>query len=134
MPETKQLYDLKTWVTWGYMRNTLNWTPDKIAYELELNEKRLIEWVNKSGIEMNTLVSTNPGIVKTYREELEAKYAEPEEKAKKLPNINMEKVVKMHRDGFNLQEMAKKLKVKFEDFRAWWHENLGIINEKIKRA
>jgi hypothetical protein len=44
---------LERWLTWKYMTETLRWGVAKVAYEMRVNERRLLEWVNARASDMN---------------------------------------------------------------------------------
>jgi len=124
---------LENWVRWHYLRGSLGWPIDKVAYEMNVNEQRLREWVNARNGEMTKLMTTNAG--KTEKILKDAKKRWPiKSHSEKLPNVDINKVVKLLRAGHTIIEISSKLKVKPDKFRAWYQENLQAINQRFISA
>ena len=134
MPDFKNIESLENWVTWQYLGQELRWPMDRIAYELDVNERRFKEWINERASTMTRLADSQPGKVKEILARLRKKYpiSTPVERA--IPNIGIPKVVKFYSEGFTLAEIAEKLKVKQEDFIFWWNQNLKAINLELRKT
>jgi len=138
MSDFSKIESLENWIAWTYLSGELGWAPQRIAYELWVNAQRLLEWINARGHEMERLADKQPGQVKEIRAKWQERYpvAKPEDKADL--NLDVKKVVKLHREGYKLHEISKKLKVKHSDFIYWWNQHLhgeyGINAELRKQA
>jgi len=131
--ELSHIETLENAVKWDYFKQALNWSTEKVAYEMYLNEKRLREWVNKRATVITNLIEANPGMVKTIRKRLEKEIPVLEEKPEKRLNLDIRKVVKKHKEGNSLTQLAKIFKCDRDDFRRWWSDNLGIINQEFRK-
>ena len=134
MPKSNhKIESLEMWIAWNFLSTERGWDITKIAYELEVNEQRLREWVNNRSAAMNRLVKTNPEKVKKITATLKKQF--PEEKPEKdpLPKINLNKVVELMGEQYRLFEIADKLKVDFDLFKQWYHLNRHDIVAAIQR-
>jgi len=131
--ELSHIETLENAVKWDYFKQALNWSTEKIAYEMYLNERRLREWVNKRATIITELIKANPGAVKTIRKRLEKEVPISEEKPEKRLNLDIRKVVKKHKEGNSLTQLAKIFKCDGDDFRRWWSDNLSIINQEFRK-
>lgn len=125
---------LKNWVCWYYFKTELGWTNEKIAYEMNVNERRLIEWVNKRGAVMNDLQTKRSIEADKIIENLEKKYPIETPKETKVPKIDFDKVEKLFNKGLSLQEIAKKIKCPFSKFKLWWQKNVHQIESRMKES
>jgi len=133
MSDFSKIESLENWVAWDYFRNELGWAVQKIAYELEVNERKLIEWVNARGSEMSRMVGQQPGKVKKIRAELQEKYPTSQPADREVLNIDINKVVKLLHEGFKLPEIARKLKYKYGDFIFAYTKRLQEINALFRK-
>jgi len=131
--ELNSIESLENAVKWDYFKRVLNWPIDKIAYEMRLNERRLLEWVNARSAIITKLVGSETGKVKAIRAELGKKYPLPKDTPKKRLDLNIIKIVTEHKEGKSLNQIAKKFKCNPVDFRRWWSDNLGLINQEFRR-
>ena len=128
----KQIESLENWVAWTWLTSVRGWGPSKTAYELHLNERRLIEWVNaRSGV-MNKLMKAHPKKVEAILKDLKKRFPEKVKAESKLPNIQLKRVLGLLAEGLTIPEMAEKFKCKPDDFRAWYNANLHLINSQIR--
>jgi len=134
MPDFSKVESLENWIAWKYLREELLWSPPKIAYELGVNERLLMEWVNASGATMTRLAGKQPEKVREIYEVLRKKHPIAQAVDQEMPNIDIKKAASLLNQGFTMQEIAKKLKVDYNRFRFWWQENLRLINEEIKKG
>ena len=134
MPDYSAIESLENWVAWGYLREELNWPVDKIAYELNVNERRLIEWVNARAASMNKQAAGAKDKVKKYREQIEKRFPKPKINDTGFPNIKVSDVVKALLDCHSFSELTEHLKVDPEKFRLWYGQNLQLINELYRKA
>ena len=132
MSKYSKIESLENWVTWSYLRDKLKWPTSQVAYEMEVNERRLVEWVNARASAMNNLAKANTGKIEKLEAELAERYAK-KEKEDVLPTHDANKVVKMLDDGLKLNEIANKLKCDHELFIKWYTSNLQAINAAWKR-
>ena len=133
MADFKKIESLENWVAWKYLSGEMRWAPQRIAYELWVNVQRLLEWVSARGAEMERMADKQPGKVKELRARWEEKY--PVSKAEDRPalNLDLNKIVKLHREGYKLNEISSKLKIEHGDFIHWWNQNLGAINLELRK-
>jgi len=125
---------LENAVKWHYFRNDLGWPIDKTAYEMNVNERRLVEWVNARASVITGLLKSDQGKAEAIREKLKEAYSLPEEEKQKQLKLNVIQVAREYKKGgLSLQDMAKKFKCDSNKFRVWWNENLSIINAQMKR-
>jgi len=134
MSDFSKIESLENWVAWDYFRNELGWAIQKIAYELDKNERKLIEWVNARGSEMSRMVEQQPGKVKKILVELKEKYPTSQPADRETLNIDTNKVTKLLREGYKLPEIAKKLKYKYDDFIFAYNRKLQEINAMFRRS
>ena len=135
MPNKKdynQIESLENWVAWTWLTGVRAWSLAKTAYELHLNERRLIEWVNARSATMNKLMKAHPKKVETILKDLKKRFPKEVKKESKLPNIQLKRVLGLLAEGLSIPEMAAELKVKPDDFRTWYNANLQLINSQIK--
>lgn len=133
MDNFSKIESLENWVAWDYFRNKLGWSPQKIAYELDVNERKLMEWVNARASAMTRMVDQQPAKVKKMLKELKEKHPSSQPADRELLNIDIKKVVKLLREGFSVYEIAKKLKYKYDDFIYAYNKNLKTINALMRR-
>ena len=131
--ESNGIETLENAVTWDYLKRVMNWPTGKIAYEMYLNEKRLLEWVNKRPTIITKLIKSQTGRVKAIRAKLSKKYPLPKDVPAKRLNLNIIQIVKEYKGGKPLNQLAKKFKCDPIDFRRWWSDNLQIINQEYRR-
>ena len=124
---------LENAVTWDYLKRELNWPTDKIAYEMYLNEKRLLEWVNKRPTIITKLIKSQTGRVKAIRAKLSKRYPLPKDVPVKRLDLNIIQIVKEYKNDKSFDRLAKKFKCDPIDFRRWWSDNLQIINQEYRR-
>lgn len=125
---------LENAVKWDYFKGTLGWDEDKIAYEMNVHPRRLIEWVNQRMSVVVGLLKSDPEKVKAIKKKLEEQYPTPEqEESKKKLKLNIKQVVKKFKEGKSLKELATIFKVEFNEFRLWWNDNLQVINQEYKK-
>jgi len=122
---------LENWVTWTYLRGTLDWDPKKIASVIGTTEEHLLQWTGLRATQMNKMVRTAPGKVEEILEKLREKFAPPEEAERKPIEPNFNKVITLYREGNSPDEIAKKLGINTAEFRMWWQRNLPVINRKL---
>jgi len=134
MSEWENIESLENWAAWGYLREELNWPVDKIAYELNVNERRLIEWVNARAASMNKQAAGAKDKVKKYREQIEKRFPKPEINDAGFPNIKVNDVVKALLDGNSFAELAGQFKADPVKFKLWYGQNLQLINELYRKA
>lgn len=133
MSKYSKIESLENWVAWMYLRGTLKWPAKQIAYELEVNEQRLIEWVNARTTAMNNQAKAQTGKVAEIEAQLKKRFAE-KDTDEDIPTYDVKRVVKMLIDGFNLPEIAEKLKADRSQFLYWYNANLQLIHNAWKRA
>lgn len=135
MKEFDHIENLENAVKWNFFKNTLGWDDnDKIAYEMFQHLRRLTEWTNKRAAVITKLIKSNPGKVKEIRERLEKEYPLPKAESRKILKLDVIKVVKIFKEEkLSLQDLAKKLKCDFNEFRLWWIDNLPVINQEYKK-
>jgi len=124
---------LETWVAWQYYSQELRWSIDRIAYELNVNERRFKEWVNASANTMTRLADSQPEKVKEILAKLKEKHPTSTPVEREMPAISISAVVKLYSEELTLAEIAQKLKVKHDDFIFWWNQNLKIINLELRK-
>ena len=132
MLDFTNIESLENWIAWDYFRNELEWATQKIAYELDVNERKLMEWVNARASTMSRMVDQQPGKAKKIRAELREKYPSSQPVDRELLEIDVTKIAKLLQKDFNLREIAKKLKYKYDDFIFAYNRNLKLINAKLK--
>ena len=132
MSDFSKIESLENWVAWDYFRNELGWAIQKIAYELEVNERKLIEWVNARTHEMSRMVDQQPGKVKKIRAELQEKFPTSQPADREMLNIDVTKVAKLLQKDYKLQEIAEKLKYKYDDFIFAYNKRLSEVNAKLR--
>jgi hypothetical protein len=134
MAEKNDRYDsLENWAIWSYLRGTLEWPVNRIAYELDLNEQRLLEWVNENSTKMSDLARANPEKVAKMRADIEKRYPPEPEDEPKVPKITIRKAVELLTNGKTLNEIAKIAKCPEPDFKTWWNQNLALINIEYRK-
>jgi hypothetical protein len=121
-------------VIWSFLKGELKWSSAEIAYEMWVNERRLIEWVNSRNVAMANIANGQTKKVEQYIKDLKAKHIKAEPKKREL-DLNVQKVVKLFylEQDENLADTANALKVDFSDFKAWWQRKLGIINQELRK-
>jgi len=132
MSDFLKIESLENWVAWDYFRNQLGWAIQKIAYELDVNERKLVEWVNARSAAMTRLAGQQPGKVKKIRAELQKKYPTSQAVDREMLNIDIAKIAKLLKKDFRLPEIAKKLKYKYDDFIFAYNKRLPEINAKLR--
>jgi hypothetical protein len=126
---------LERWVAWKYMTETLSWTGEKIALELDLNLERLLKWVNAGAHTMNRIMDQQQGKVKAILRTLMETYPSSVVSPDALPDIDLKKVVEfLNAQVYDMDKMAKILKVNPEVFRIWYGKHLPEINAALKQA
>ena len=131
---------LARWVAWKYMTEELSWTASKVAFELDLNEEKFIAWVNGGAAVMNRRLDQNQGKVRDILRDLMKKYPAKATAPDTLPTLNVAKVVEAvmpsirDEKPIDLVALAKHMKVNTEVFRAWYEQNLGEINVRLRQA
>ena len=133
MKKYDHIETLENAVTWDYLKRVLNWPTAKIAYEMYLNEKRLLEWVNKRATIITKLIESQTGRVKAIRAGLTKQYPLPKDMPRKRLDLNIIKIVKEYKKGKSFDQMAKPFKCSPGDFRRWWSDNLAIINQEFRK-
>jgi len=124
---------LENTVKWDYFKRVLNWPTSKVAYEMNVNERRLIEWVNARATVITKLLKSDAGRAKAIREELEKEYPLLKAEAEKKLSLNIIQVVKKYKEGNALPQLAKIFKCNTKDFRRWWNDNLPVINQEYRK-
>lgn len=125
---------LENCVKINFFRAQRKWTMDMIAYEMGFNLQRMIEWVNSRAVAIAQTMKTDPAVTKNLMAQLERDYPLPKvEKVKKL-KLDVTRVVKFLKEGLSLQEIAKKFHCKYNNYRIWHNENLGLINQRMKNV
>ncbi|MCK4794970.1 MAG: hypothetical protein KAV87_65180 [Desulfobacteraceae bacterium] len=132
MSDFSKIESLENWIAWDYFRNELEWAIQKIAYVLDVNERKLMEWVNARAATMTRVDDQQPGKAKKIRAELREKYPSSQPVDRELLEIDVTKIAKLLQKDFNLREIAKKLKYKYDDFIFAYNRNLKLINAKLK--
>ena len=131
--ELNGIETLENAVTWDYLKRELSWPTDKIAYEMYLNERRLLEWINKRSTIITKLMKSEPGRIKAIRAELKKEYPLPKNTPRKRLDLNIIKIAKEHKNNKSFNQLAKKFKCDPIDFRRWWSDNLQIINQEYRK-
>lgn len=131
--EFKKIESLENFLTYNFMRGELGWPNKRIAYEMDVNEDRLIEWINARRGAMEKISKGSPGSVRGLNTELRRKYITNAVKEKKKKEIDLKKVVTLFQAGNGIREIANALKVDKNDFREWWNNNLPVINQQIRK-
>lgn len=134
MIEFNNIETLTNWLAWKYFKTQLDWPTDKVAYELNVNERRLIEWVNKRNSAMSAVERAQAGDVKRIMAELEEQYPVPVEPTEKMPEIRVNDVVKMLKEDKAMDEIALAVKCPIDKFRHWWTVNLPLINAQLRKT
>ena len=129
-----RIESLENWITWSFLKGELKWSSGEIAYEMWVNEQRLIEWVNSRNVALANIAKGQTKRVEQMIADLRAKHIKEEPKKREL-DLNVRKVVSLFylEHDENLAETANALKVNFNDFRAWWQRNLGVINQELRK-
>lgn len=123
---------LENCVRINFFRSRRSWTMEQIAYELNFNLRRMVEWVNSRAAAIAQIMKTDPAVAKNLMAQLEKDYPLPKvEKEKKL-KLDVTKVAKFLKEGLSLAEVAKKFHCKYNNYRIWHNDNLGLINQKMK--
>lgn len=135
MPKKKfeNIESLENWVAWDYFKSILHWPNDRIAYELDVNERKMIEWVGERGARMTELMKSQPEKVKTIKADLQEKHPIAIAKDREEPNITIKKAVEMLRDGKQPRDIAKAVKCPEGDFLYWWGRNNQAINTEFRK-
>jgi len=133
MKEFDQIESLENAVIWDYLRGVLNWPSEQIAYEMNWNERRLLEWVNQRATVITKLLKSDKGRVESIIKRLEKEYPLPIVEKKKDLKLSTRQVAKKYKEGFSIVELAVMFKCSLNDFRVWWNENLFEINQLFKK-
>lgn len=133
MTDYSKIESLNNWIAWSYLKDKLNWPTTKIAYELNLNEQLLIEWVNARMTTMNKLALAKKEDVKVIETQLAEKYPMEQPKFMALPNVNLTKVVNLLLEGKTIKEVAEEVGIKLDVFRAWYSRNMQVIDKAYQR-
>lgn len=133
MIEFNSIETLTNWLAWKYFKARLDWSTDKVAYEMNVNERRLIEWVNKRNSAMSAVEHAQVGDVKRIMAELEEQYPPDVPDVEVLPNIKVNDVVKMLKEDKTMDEIAHAVKCPIDTFRRWWTVNLPLINAQLRK-
>ena len=133
MANFEKIESLENWVAWKYLSGELGWAPQRIAYELWVNAQRLLEWVSARGAEMSRMADKQPEKVKELRQKWEKQYPISQSADREMLNLDIKKVVKLHRDGYTLTDISNKLKVNHGDFIYWWNRKLALINQELRK-
>lgn len=135
MPKKKfdSIESLENWVAWDYFKSVLYWPNDKVAYELDVNERKLIEWIGERGAKMTELAGAQPGKVNATRKDLEERYPVEVVKDPTIPNITIKKVVEMLRDGKQPREIAASVKCPEGDFLLWYGNQNQAVNAEFRK-
>ena len=133
MKEFDQIESLENAVIWDYLRGVLNWPSEQIAYEMNWNERRLLEWVNQRATVITKLLKSDKGRVESIIKRLEKEYPLPMVEKKKDLKLSTRQVAKKYKEGLSIVELAVIFKCSLNDFRVWWNENLFEINQLFKK-
>jgi len=55
-------------------------------------------------------------------------------KKQKIEKLNIIQVVKKHKEGNSLAQLAKIFKCNPKDFKRWWNDNLHVINQEFRKV
>ncbi len=133
MTDFSKIESLNNWIAWNYLKGTLNWPTAKIAYELNLNEILLLEWVGARMTAMNRMATQKKEEVKMIEAQLAEKYPMEQPKFMALPNVNLTKVVNLLLEGKSIKEVAEEMNVKLDVFRSWYNRHIQLINTSYQR-
>jgi len=140
MTDFRQIETIENAVKWDYFKGVLNWSLDKIAYEMDRHPRRLTEWVNTRAAMITTLLKADKGRVKAIRKKLEKQYPPPLKETKKrqaerkrIESLNPVMVARAYVKDRNLNNLAKKYKIDNGEFKIWWSQNLSEINQHIRK-
>ena len=133
MIEFNNIETLTNWLAWKYFKSHLNWPTDKIAYEMNVNERRLIEWVNLHAAAMSAMERSQAGEVARIMAELGEKYPPEVPDPEALPEIKISDVVKLLKEDKTMGEIAHAVRCPIDTFRRWWTVNLPLINAQLRK-
>lgn len=123
---------LENCVKINFFRDRRGWTMAQIAYELNFNLQRMMEWVNSRGTAIAQIMKTDPAFTKRLMLQLDKDYPLEEVKEEKKLKLDVNKVVKFLKEGLSLMEIAKKFHCKYNNYRIWHNDNLKLINQRMK--
>ena len=132
MSDFSKIESLENWIAWDYFRNELGWSIQKIAYELDRNEQKLLEWVNARTSTMTRMVDQQPGKAKKIKAKLQEEHPTSQPADRELLDIDIIKVAKLLQKDFKLSEIATKLKYKYDDFIFAYTKRLPEVNAKLR--
>ena len=124
---------LRDYLTFDYLSRRGMSNAD-IAYELHVNERRLIEWISRHSAAMTRLMTVHQIAVDKMRAEIEEEYAVKDDTPQGwnpvLTMALMQKVAQMMMEKKPFADIAKACGCNEGEFRAWWDRNKALINEK----
>ncbi len=123
---------LENCVKINFFRERRGWTMAQIAYELNFNLQRMMEWVNSRGTAIAQIMKQDPAVSKRIMIQMDEEYPlEPVKEEKKL-KVDVNKAVKFLKEGLSLMEIAKKFRCNYNLYRIWHNDNLKLINQRMK--
>jgi len=125
---------LENCVKINFFREKRGWTMAQIAYELNFNLQRMVEWVNSRGTAIAQIMKTDPAVAKRIMAQMDKDYPLKPVKEEKRLKLDVNKVVKFLKEGLSLMEISKKFHCKYNNYRIWHNENLNLINQRMKNA
>ena len=132
-PIIKNMETLENCVKIDYFRSFLGWTLSQIAYELNFNHQRMVEWLTKRSAAIASLMKADPVAVENIIKGLKKDYPAPKPEEPKKLKLDTNRVAKYLAEGKSPQEIAKSFHCNFNNFRIWFNENLKLINQKVKQ-
>jgi len=133
-PVYKKMETLENCVKFRYLRGHLGWTMEQVSYEMNFNQRRMLEWINARSTAMSRITKLDPPMVKKIEKQLLKDYPPPKPKKMKKIALDVNRVVKCLKEGKSLQEIAKIFRCKENDYRLWHNENLRLINQRMKKV
>jgi len=123
---------LDNWVKWQFFRGELKWSSQETAYEMDVNERRLLEWVDHRKAAMQKVAKSQIKKVEKLKESLRQKYVTKDE-AKREVEFDIKKAVKYLDDGLSIKEIADKFNIKYADFILAWNKKIQLLNNEWRR-
>ena len=124
---------LETWMAFTVLSERGK-TLEETAYELNINERRLREYIRDHAGDMSRRMQAEPDKVRRLRAELEERYPAEKREEGTLPNIDHRQVIKLLGERKTLDQVAKALKIDDATFRRWYSANLPVINKRLSKA
>ncbi len=128
----EKMETLENCVKINFFRDRRGWTMAQIAYELNFNLQRMIEWVNSRGTAIAQIMKQDPAVTKRIMAQMDKDYPLKPAKEEKKLKLDVNRVVKFLKEGRGLMEIANLYHCKYNDYRIWHNDNLKLINQRMK--